>query len=261
MNIKEIYDLNGKTALITGASSGLGEQFARTLSEAGARVILTGRRKDKLESLASEFDKAIAIQMDVADKESVASCFSNLEQAGEKVDICINNAGIAGLTPIFEKDENDSFDSIIQTNLIGVWYVTKAVANHMKTHEIHGSIINIASINGDAFPYKEATAYATAKAAVIHMAKSLVIELSKYNIRINTISPGLFQTPMTAHRLSTDQQQKDFAEMIPLGFVATPKDLDGALLLLASNAHSSYMTGTCITVDGGKSYATSWGAI
>ena len=255
-----LFDLHGKTAIITGASGGLGEQFARCLSSAGARVILAARRIDKLKILADELNNARAIQMDVSDKQSVKSCFAELEQAGERIDICVNNAGIAILTPIFDEDDNDNFESIVQTNLMGVWYLTKAAANHMKNHGIHGSIINIASINGDAFPYKEATAYATSKAAVIHMAKSLVTELSKYKIRINSIAPGLFHTPMTDHKLGTDQQRQEFAGQIPMGFVATPKDLDGALLLLASNAHSSYMTGSCITVDGGKSFGTSWGS-
>jgi NADP-dependent 3-hydroxy acid dehydrogenase YdfG len=144
----QLFDLKGKTAIITGASSGLGEQFARYLSGAGARVLLAARRIDKLNTLAAELNNAKAIQMDVSDKQSVKSCFAELEKDGEKIDICVNNAGIAALTPIFEEDDNDNFESIIQTNLMGVWYVTKAVANHMKGHKINGSIINIASING-----------------------------------------------------------------------------------------------------------------
>ena len=152
-------------------------------------MILASRRLDKLKDLCSELGNAKAIEMDVADKNSVISCFSELEATGEKIDICVNNAGIAKLTPIFEEEQNDDFESLIQTNLMGVWYVTKAVANHMKNNNIHGSIINIASVNGEAFPYKEATGYAISKAAVIHMSKSLVTELSPYKIRINSISP------------------------------------------------------------------------
>ncbi|NDE82108.1 MAG: SDR family oxidoreductase [Chlamydiia bacterium] len=167
----KLFDLHGKTAIITGASSGLGEQFARALSNAGARVILAARRIDKLKTLAAELNNARAIQMDVSDKQSVKSCFAELEKDGEKIDICVNNAGIATLTPIFDEDDNDNFESIVQTNLMGVWYLTKAAANHMKNHGIHGSIINIASINGDAFPYKEATAYATSIESLIKVSK------------------------------------------------------------------------------------------
>lgn len=254
------FNVNGKTAIITGVSQGLGKQFAVILNKAGARVILASRDIDKLNAFSKELKNSKAIQMDVANLASVKAAFAALAEAGEKIDICINNAATGALTPIFEEDEQNNFESIIQTNLMGVWYVTKAVANHMKNHGIHGSIINIGSVNGDSFPYKELTAYATSKAAVIHMAKSLVTELSRHKIRINSIAPGLFHTPMTDHKLGTDQQRQEFAEQIPMGFVATPKDLDGALLLLASNAHSSYITGVCITVDGGKSFGTSWGS-
>jgi NAD(P)-dependent dehydrogenase (short-subunit alcohol dehydrogenase family) len=124
--------------------------------------------------------------VDVSDKQSVKSCFAELEQAGERIDICVNNAGIAILTPIFAEDDHDNFERVIQTNLISVWYVTKIVANHMKNHGIHGSIINIASINESNFPYEEATAYATSKAAVIHMSKSLV-NLSFHNTKSGLI--------------------------------------------------------------------------
>ena len=144
----QLFDLNGKTSLITGASSGLGEQFARCLSGAGARVILAARSIDKLNDLAAELHNARAIQMDVSDKQSVKSCFAELEKDSEKIDICVNNAGIFKATPVFEEDHQNDFESVMQTNVMGVWYVTKATANHMKNHGIHGSIINISSVNG-----------------------------------------------------------------------------------------------------------------
>ncbi len=249
-----LFDLQGKTAIITGASSGLGEQFARSLSCAGARVILAARRIEKLSTLADELNKARAIQMDVSNKQSVKNCFAELENDGEKIDICVNNAGIAALTPIFQEDDNDNFESIVQTNLMGAWYVTKAVANHMKKHYIHGSIINIGSVNGDRFPYKEITAYAASKAAVIHMTKSLVTELSRYKIRINTINPGAIQSDLLG---SPNKHDPDFwKDKIPVGFIAEPSDLDGLILYLASNSASKYVTGACLTIDGG----TSWGS-
>ena len=126
----QLFDLKDKTALITGASSGLGEKFARCLSCAGARVILAARRINKLKTLAAELNNARAIQMDVSDKQSVKSCFAELEQAGEKIDICVNNAGIFKATPVFEEDHQNDFESVMQTNVMGVWYVAKAAANH-----------------------------------------------------------------------------------------------------------------------------------
>lgn len=247
-----LFDLHGKTAIITGASSGIGEQFARSLSAAGARVILAARRIDKLNDLAAELNNARAIQMDVSDKQSVKSCFTELEQAGEKIDICVNNAGIAILTPIFEEDDNDNFESIIQTNLMGVWYVTKVVANHMKNHDIHGSIINIGSVNGDAIPAKCGAAYSVSKSAVIHLTKSLVTELSQYKIRINTINPGPVQSDLLG---SPNKHEPNFwKDKIPAGFIAEPSDLDGLILYLASNSASKYVTGATFTIDGGISW-------
>lgn len=248
-----LFDLHGKTAIITGASSGLGEQFARCLSGAGARVILAARRIDKLKTLAAELNNARAIQMDVSDKQSVKSCFAELEKDGEKIDICVNNAGIAILTPIFDEDDNDNFESIVQTNLMGVWYVTKAVANHMKSHDIHGSIINVGSVNGDAIPAKCGAAYSVSKAAVIHLTKTLVGELSPHKIRINCISPGWIRTPMNGPDL------EQIIPLIPYGDIAEPTDLDGLILYLASNNASKYVTGTTFTIDGGMSWGgKSW---
>ncbi len=244
----KFFKLAGKTAFITGASSGLGEQFAKTLSNAGSRVILAARRIDKLEKLAKILKNVRAIQMDVANKNSVKSAFETLEQTGEKIDICINNAGIAKLTPIFEDDLEKDFENQIQTNVMGVWYVTKAVAWHMKNHNIQGSIINIGSINGNSVPAMEGSAYSISKAAVIHLTKTLIAELSPHKIRINCISPGFFKTPMN----SVDIDK--VLPHIPYGSIADPSDLDGLILYLASNEASRYVTGSCFTIDGGMSW-------
>jgi NAD(P)-dependent dehydrogenase (short-subunit alcohol dehydrogenase family) len=243
------FKLNGKTVLITGASSGLGKQFASVLHSAGARVILAARRVHLLEAFSGELTNSRAIQMDVSNLSSVKKCFTELEQTGETIDLCINNAGIAALTPIFEEDHDHNFEAIIQTNLMGVWYVTQAVANHMKRHNIHGSIINIGSINGDSLPYKTLTAYAVSKAAVIHMTKALVIELAEHHIRINTLNPG----PVQSHVLGSSHQHDEhfWKGKIPVGFIAHPNDLNGIMLYLASNDASRYVTGATFTIDGG----------
>lgn len=215
---------------------------------------MVARSKEKIDVLRAELADAKAIYLDAADKLGVEKSFAELEKAGEKIDICINNAGIAALTPIFGEEDNADFESIIQTNLMGVWYVTTAIAKHMKQHGIHGSIINIASVNGANKLHEGLASYTASMAAVIQLTKALVGELSPYNIRINCISPGLFYTPLTDYKLSTEGQRKTMERIIPLGFVAKPEDLNGALLLLASNSHSRYITGTCITVDGGISW-------
>ncbi|MBP6986068.1 MAG: SDR family oxidoreductase [Alphaproteobacteria bacterium] len=246
--MSELFNLTGKTAFITGTSSGLGEQLARCLSAAGARVILAARRIDRLEALALELGNSLVCELDVRDQSAVEQVFNRLNSSGEKIDICINNAGIADITPIFENDDQYIFERIMQTNLIGVWYVTKQTASHMRKNGICGSIINIGSINGNAIPAREASAYCISKAAVIHLTKTLVGELSPHKIRINCISPGWFKTPMNGPDLShiiTD---------IPLGIIAKPTHMDGLILYLASNKASQYVTGSCITVDGGMSW-------
>jgi NAD(P)-dependent dehydrogenase (short-subunit alcohol dehydrogenase family) len=257
MEIKKmnIFDLTGKTALITGASSGLGERFSRALSGAGARVILTARRMDRLQALRQELGNAVALEMDVADKNSVRKAFETLERDGEKIDICVNNAGIAYLTPIFEPDESGEFEKQMQTNLMGVWYVTKEVANHMKAHGIQGSIINIGSINGDATPAPLGSAYNVSKAAVLHLTQGLVGELSPHKIRINSISPGFFPTDMTKG-VNSEDVINEVIKKIPLGNKPDTSDLDGAILFLAANKASRYTTGSCLTVDGGISWSS-----
>jgi len=208
---------------------------------------------DELPNLVSELDNAKAIKMDVADKNSVVSCFSELEKAGEKMDICINNASIGILIPIFEEDKNNNFESTIQTNLIGVWCVTKAAVNHMRNNKIHGSIINIGSVNGDSVPATGGCAYSISKAAVIHLTKTLVGELSPHKICINCISPGWFKTPMNGP--GVDQ----IISHIPYGDIADPTDMDGLIMCLSSNEASGYVTGSYFTIDGGISWGgKSW---
>lgn len=254
----DFFDLKGKTALITGASSGLGKRFAQTLAQAGVKVILTARRRELLEDVAQEIreqgGKAISFDMDVSDKRSVEDVMRCLS-SDERIDILINNAGIAELTPIFEERETHAFEDIINTNVIGMWYVTKAIACHMKCFSIEGSIINISSIYGSHKLEAFQTAYCASKAAVTQMTKALVGELSTYNIRINCIAPGHILTPMVSDWVKELYEANKIEEIIPQKFLANPEDLDGALLYLASNKVSRYVTGSCLTIDGG----TSWG--
>lgn len=173
-----LFDLTGKTALVTGASSGLGWRFAEALSQAGASVILAARRTERLEALAQSINanggKAISLIMDVSSRVSVQEALTRCEE--ERIDILVNNAGIAKLTPIFDKDKSQDFETNIQTNLMGVWYVTCEVANHMKEKKIEGSIINISSVNGANRLTYNIAAYCAAKAGVIQLTKALAGE-------------------------------------------------------------------------------------
>lgn len=254
----QLFDLTGKTALITGASSGLGWRFSEVLSQAGAKVIIAARSAEKLQSLAENITKqggnALPVVLDVSEKKAVQAAIKQLESQGEKIDILINNAGFGKLTPVFEPDTENQVEAMLQTNVMGVWYMIQAVAAHMKNQAIPGSIINIASINGANRLREGLAGYAASKAAVIQLTKALVGELSNANIRINCIAPGLFHTPLTDYHVDTPEKRSAMEQKIPLGFVAEPKDLDGTLLYLACNAASRYVTGSCITVDGGISW-------
>ena len=251
----KLFDLSGKTALITGSSSGIGERFAHVLVQAGARVILAARRIEKLEELTLKLQNTIAIKMDVADKNSVANAFKELKD--ERIDICINCAGIARRTGIFEHDNSQHFEDIMQTNVMGVWYVTKEVSNHMKEHGVAGSIIKISSIAGANYSREGLSGYCASKAAVIQITKCLVGELAEAKIRINAILPRTIITPMTEYRVGTELGRKEHAKAIPLGFVGEPSDLDGIILYFASNKASGYVTGSTITIDGGITWGGS----
>ena len=249
-----IYKLHSKTALITGASGGLGEQFARCLHAQGARVILASRRLDRLKKLTYELSNAVAIKMNVSDKSSVSSCFAELEEAGEKIDICINNAAVLYPTPIFELNETNNFENIMQTNVIGAWYVLQYAANHMKNYKIHGSIINISSAGADKVSRANVSGYYASKSAIVKLTQNLVHELSPYNIRVNAILPGTIHTPMNEDRFKTQEAIQLVELRTPLKRLGKPKDLDGIILYLSSNEASEYVTGACFTIDGGMSW-------
>lgn len=249
----DLFNLKEKTALVTGSSNGLGEQFARCLSHVGARVIMASRSFEKLETLAQEIKNAVPLRLDIADKNSVQRAFEWLEERGERIDICINAAGAYEPTPVFEDDLKNDFEALFQTNTFGTWTMIKAVAAHMKQHRLAGSIINISSVNATDYLHPNRTGYCASKAAIIQMTKALVGELGDAGIRINCIVPGLFHTPATDYKLQTEEQRAEIKRLIPLHFIAKPSDLDGTILYLASNKASSYLTGSVITVDGGIS--------
>ncbi len=249
-----LFNLIEKTALITGASNGLGEQFARCLSSAGARVIMASRNLEKCETLSQEIKNSVPLQLDITDKNSVQRAFDFLEEREERVDICVNCAGVYEPTPIFEEDPQNNFETLFETNAFGTWLMIKAVAAHMKNHGLAGSIINISSVNATDYLHPNRAGYCASKAAIIQMTKALVGELGDVGIRINCIVPGLFHTPATDYKLQTEEQRAEIKRLIPLHFIAKPSDMDGTILYLASNKASPYLTGSIITVDGGISW-------
>ena len=250
------FDLSGRKAIVTGASSGLGVQFAKTLAAAGADVALCARREDRLEALAAEIEasggRAKAYRMDVTDTRSVDGAVSAITADGGPATIVINNSGLSRENWLTMMDEAD-WDLVMDTNLKGVWRVAKAAAREMMATETPGSIVNIASIT--AFrPAHLIGAYATSKAAVRHLTHSMALEWARAGIRVNAIAPGYFQTEINDHFLETDAAEK-MKRRIPMKRFGELGELSGALLLLASDA-GSYITGETITVDGGHVQAS-----
>jgi NAD(P)-dependent dehydrogenase (short-subunit alcohol dehydrogenase family) len=246
-----LFDIKGCVALVTGASSGLGDNFARRLAAEGAVVAACARRTDRLEKLVSAIEaaggRALAIAMDVNKPASVEEAFARVVKELGAPDIVVNNAGIAQTKASIELTEAD-WRSVMDTNLDGVWRVAQAGARAMMAAKKGGSIVNIASILG----LRVAThllAYATAKAAVVQMTRALALEWARHGIRVNAIAPGYIETEINKGFFATEAGQA-VVKRIAQRRIGTPADLDGALLLLASNA-GSFMTGSVVVVDGG----------
>lgn len=247
-----MFDLKGKTALITGASSGLGASFAKVLSEHGARTVITARRRERLEAVAEEIvssgGEALPIVMDVTSPESVEAGFSRIDkELGAPADILINNAGLSR-EAFFTSMSEEDWSTVINTNYTAVWRVAKAAANAMMTAGVSGSIVNIASITAMR-PSHTLAAYASSKAAVDHLTRIMALEMARYKVRVNALAPGYFLTEINEDFLATDEGGK-LTDRIAMRRIGKVSELAGALLLLASDA-GSYMTGTTITVDGG----------
>lgn len=254
--MSEPFRLDEKSALITGASGGLGSHFARTLAAAGARVILAARRLDRLEQLKSDIEAAggaaHVVELDVTDPNSVdAALDAALARAGS-VDILVNNSGVAIGQAAVEISEDD-WDRVIDTNLKGAWLMAQAFARRAIAAETGGSIINIASILGRRVA-KGVAPYAASKAALEHLTRALALEWARYGIRVNAIAPGYFQTELNQGFLQSDAGQK-MIKGIPQRRAGYLEELNGALLLLASDA-STYMTGSTLVVDGGHLCST-----
>jgi len=252
--VTNLFDLSGRTALITGGGTGLGRQFAHVLSEAGASVVLCARRVDKLEETADEIrnsgGNALCVPMDITDAAQIAAGFDAAQSLGT-VSILVNNAGTVAEPSLLELDESE-WDSVLDTNLKGAWLVAREAARRLLESETGGSIVNIASILGRAVQ-KGTGPYAASKAALMHMTKVMALEWARYGIRVNAIAPGYFATDLASDFLETDFA-RNMIKRVPQRRLGNLEDLSGTILLLASDA-SDYMTGTTITVDGGHSMA------
>ena len=243
--------LAGSIALVTGANGDLGSHFAATLARAGAYVAIAARRVDTLaplrDAIAALGGGVVAVALDVTDPASVAAAFDAAATALGDITVVVNNAGIAITKPLLDHTEDD-WRRVIDVNLNGAWRVAQTAARHMVRHQRGGSIVNVASVLGLRVA-SQVPSYAASKAALVHLTKAMALELARHRIRVNALAPGYVETGINREFFASEAGQA-VIKRVPQRRIGTPADLDGALLLLASDA-GAYMTGSVIAVDGG----------
>jgi NAD(P)-dependent dehydrogenase (short-subunit alcohol dehydrogenase family) len=245
----DLFRLDGRTVIVTGASSGLGDRFARVVHAVGADVVVAARRLDRLERLAEELPGAFALRADLAeeaDRERLVA--ATLERFGG-VDVLINNAGI-GAAMAIEDESVDRFRLAMEVNVTAIWHLSKLSAPSM-IERGHGSIVNVASMLGlvGSAPIKQAH-YCASKGAVVNLTRELALQWSRKGLRVNALCPGWFPSEMTELMEGDEASERFISTNSPIPRMGEEHELDGALLLLASAA-STFMTGQTVVVDGG----------
>jgi NAD(P)-dependent dehydrogenase (short-subunit alcohol dehydrogenase family) len=252
-------DLSGRVAFVTGASGGLGAQFARTLSAAGAAVVLASRRLEKLKELRAQIEgaggNAHVVELDVTDHDSIKSAVAHAETEVGSIDILVNNSGVSTTQRLQDVSPED-YDFVFDTNVKGSFFVAQEVGKRMLARArgsapgsyTGGRIVNVASITGlRAVP--QIGIYSMSKAAVIHMTHSMALEWGKYGINVNALCPGYIDTEINHHHWQTEQGKK-LVQMLPRKRVGQARDLDAVLVMLCSN-ESHFVNGAVIAADDG----------
>jgi NAD(P)-dependent dehydrogenase (short-subunit alcohol dehydrogenase family) len=253
MKAADMFSLKDRVALVTGASSGLGVQFARALADNGAAVALVARRTERLaetkKAIEAAGGRAVAIEADVTDRAAMARAFEAAEKAFDTVTILVNNAGIAQAPARVTEVSPEEWRKVLGVDLDALFFWAQEAARRMLAAKKQGAIVNIASVLALGVS-KGTAAYAVAKAAVVQTTKALALELAFKGVRVNAIAPGWFVTEINDEYLSGEAGAA-IKRDIPMGRFGQEGDLDGALLLLASDA-GSYITGATLVVDGGQ---------
>jgi sorbose reductase len=251
VDVSGLFELHGKKALVTGASSGIGKQVALAYAQAGAAVAIAARHPAPLQELAAEIaaggGTAVPIVCDVTDPELVSTMLNRVDDELGGIDIAVCNAGIIGLNSLLDMPLED-FQSIQNTNVNGVFLTAQAAARAMVAGNRGGTIITTASMSGHILNTPQQVGhYCASKAAVIHLTKAMAMEFAPHNIRVNSVSPGYILTELVE---PLSEYHALWEPKIPLGRLGRPEELVGIYLYLASDA-SSYMTGSDIVIDGG----------
>ena len=245
-----VFRLDGKIALVTGASSGIGAQTVKLFSSLGAKVIAAARREDRLQDLANQYPNVMAVKCDVGVEADCKNVVDTVINEYGKIDILINNAGISDPIPALEEDL-DQFKRVIQIDLISCFHLAQLCAQHMETQETGGAIVNVASIHGfvGSSPNNQ-PGYTAAKGGLINLTRELALEWARHGIRVNAIAPGYISTELTDEMIAGESGRKWIERNTPMRRPGEVNELDGAMLLLASDA-GSYITGETIAIDGG----------
>ncbi|KVC93105.1 SDR family oxidoreductase [Burkholderia ubonensis] len=249
-------NLEGKVALVTGASSGLGQRFAQVLSQAGAKVVLASRRVERLKELRAEIEAAggaaHVVSLDVTDVQSIKAAVAHAETEAGTIDILVNNSGVSTMQKLVDVTPTE-FEFVFDTNTRGAFFVAQEVAKRMMMRTNGNGkppyrIINIASVAGLRV-FSQIGLYAMSKAAVVHMTRAMALEWGRHGINVNAICPGYIDTEINHYLWETEQGQK-LQSMLPRRRVGKPQDLDGLLLLLAAD-ESQFINGSIISADDG----------
>ena len=252
MTMLDRFRMDGKVALITGGSRGLGKQMGLALAEAGAQVALCSRNAAQAQAAADELrastgQRCTGYACDVADGAQVEALVGDVLRTYDQIDVLINNAGI-NIRGAIEDLSLEEFLKVQAINVTGVWLMCRAVAKHMKARR-YGRVINVGSMLS-IISMPERTPYATSKGAVLQMTRTLALEWAPYNITVNAIMPGPFATELNLPLINDPAKYKHFAAQVPLGRWGDLEEIGGLALFLASDA-SSFVTGAGITIDGG----------
>ena len=252
-------DLSGRVALVTGASSGLGAQFARTLARAGAAVVLAARRTERLKTLRAEIEAAGGdahmVSLDVTDHDSIKAAVAHAETEMGTIDILVNNSGVSTTQRLVDVTPED-YDFVMDTNTRGAFFVAQEVGKRMIARSrgtapgtfTGGRIVNIASMAGLRV-LSQIGVYCMSKAAVVHMTRAMALEWGRFGINVNAICPGYIDTEINHHHWQTEAGQK-LVQMLPRKRVGQPQDLDAALMMLCAN-ESHFINGAVIQADDG----------
>lgn len=242
--------LDGKVAVVTGASSGIGARTARVLDALGATVVVAARRTDRVEALAASLAKGDAATCDVSVPGASAALVDDAVERHGRVDVVVANAGISNVVPAL-REQTDRFAEVVTVDLVAPFELARAAAAHMRERGEGGTIVNVASAAAfSSTSVLPQASYVAAKTGLVGLTRELALQWARYGIRVNALCPGMFPTEMTAELVESDELRSAFERAVPLRRIARAEELDGAIAFLCTGA-SSYMTGQAVVVDGG----------